>query len=606
MRRSSPSVTLVAALVALASSCTGQLPQSFRYKQQEESFTNQQKVNTKIDLLWVIDNSSSMDVSQQALRDKFAGFARKYLKPYWDIRIAVITTDVYLANPAFSTYLNSSVPGMSNYKSNHLGLLAASRIANGASPASDPKLLKLASLGISVNANPSLAGVFASGLKYKDIVPAWGLGRDYARLLPGAHDGPIAGLCFERMPYFLAEDNAAYPLVKGPQCMIRDSSDEAGTSRCLTPPDGSSSVSECVNTTLNDTVRSGQALLSTKLEDPSISETAWVQSLIDQFTVNVSAGTSGSGSERGIGSVLEFLDVNESSPTSFFRKDSLRGIIFLSDEDDQTLQLPALGSLPAGFSPSTDYACDLNSLVAANTGKFANPSNYIQNQYKYCCAEGGGCSLVNRGCKTKNIDGHDYTVGTCADDTKLMKVADAKAKLDAFFDSLDGTTTGASTYFVAAIVPTSWATIEALIPQRYQSDDHIDIMPFYASNGSLVTQTRLRIPAVDRGDRYMELASLVGNGSLSLDLGSPDYSVLLDSIGKTLVEKKSVFPLNFAPTAKSDMIVKVLHADGSATVLREDQYNFEGKSLIVTDTAFVLSLKESDQVTVNYQPKSLN
>jgi len=62
-------------VLILSSGCTSQIPGSFRFLQQEQKFASQQKINTKIDLLWVVDNSASMDVSQQKLRDGFSGFA---------------------------------------------------------------------------------------------------------------------------------------------------------------------------------------------------------------------------------------------------------------------------------------------------------------------------------------------------------------------------------------------------------------------------------------------------------------------------------------------------------------------------------------------------
>ena len=89
----------------VAFGCTQNIPEAYHYQQQEEYFGASAKVNTKIDLLWVIDNSASMDSSQEKLRNGFASFATKYLKPTWDIRLAVITTDTFLANSAFQTYL---------------------------------------------------------------------------------------------------------------------------------------------------------------------------------------------------------------------------------------------------------------------------------------------------------------------------------------------------------------------------------------------------------------------------------------------------------------------------------------------------------------------
>ncbi|MBS1985414.1 MAG: hypothetical protein JST16_14710 [Bdellovibrionales bacterium] len=591
------------ALLTLTASCTGQLPGSFRYQQQEEAFSSQQQVNTKIDLLWVVDNSSSMDVSQKALRDKFAGFAKKYLKPYWDIRVAVITTDTYLANPVFQNYMNTTIPGSVNFKSYYLASMVAARAA-AVNPATDGKLSTLSLMGVSVTTSVGSAGIFTNGIKYKDLVPGWARGTDYARLLPGIHDGPIAALCTEKLPYFAADDNAAYPLVFGPQCKIRDASDTyTGVAQCLNPTSGTS-VTQCVNTVLNDTVHSGKAILLTKPDGIVPDQDAWVQSLIDNFTVNVSVGSAGGGSERGLGSVMEFIDNNESSATAFFRPDSLRGIIFVSDEDDQTMTLPNISAVPTGFSPDTDYGCDMNSLVTANTGKFADPTNFLQNQYKYCCTS--GCALKPTTCPVRTVGSLTYSVGVCPDASKLVTVASVKDKLDAFFLQLDGNKYTTPNYFVFAIVATSDTTIQTLQAARYQSDDHLDTMPFYNSSGAVVTQARPRIPAVDKGWRYIEFADAVGNGSMSYDIGSPDYSVLLDSIGTTIIQKKSVFQLTFAPTTKDEMIVKVNHADGTSTIVDHAQYEFSGKTLTITDLPFVLSLKDTDAVVINYQPASLN
>ena len=55
--------------------CTGQIPNSFRFNQAIQTFSSTSNVNTKIDLLWVVDNSASMDVSQQKLRNGISGFA---------------------------------------------------------------------------------------------------------------------------------------------------------------------------------------------------------------------------------------------------------------------------------------------------------------------------------------------------------------------------------------------------------------------------------------------------------------------------------------------------------------------------------------------------
>lgn len=52
-------------------------------------------VNSKIDILWVIDNSGSMDSSQQNLTDNFASFISGFVNKDLDYKMAFTTTDAY-------------------------------------------------------------------------------------------------------------------------------------------------------------------------------------------------------------------------------------------------------------------------------------------------------------------------------------------------------------------------------------------------------------------------------------------------------------------------------------------------------------------------------
>ena len=162
--------TVIAFTVLSFSACTNQLEDSFRFLQQLEAFGILTQINTKVDLLWVVDNSASMDISQRKLRDGAQAFADKYLKPSWDIRIAVITTDTYLAHSAFSTYLDTTVPGTVGYTSPYI----QGRLATFENPTWNPNLVNLTT------------GAFDSGVKYGELVPTWG--PNYSRLLPGLHD----------------------------------------------------------------------------------------------------------------------------------------------------------------------------------------------------------------------------------------------------------------------------------------------------------------------------------------------------------------------------------------------------------------------------------
>ncbi len=591
----------------LLQACTGQLLDSFRYQQAEETFQTKTEINTKIDLLWVVDNSASMDVVQKNLREKLRGFADVYMSPNWDIRIGVITTDAYLANPTFNNYLSSTIGGSVNYRSKHIKELIEFRQGLGFNSGNDSKLGVLSSLGVN---QTSSRGTFSSGFTYGDMVPAWSQGADYARLIPGIRDGPISGLCFEVQTLFMIGNQPGSSIL-GPSCGVRDAADRTGVEKCLRPDSSQIGVEECVNTVLNDTVHSGKAIISTKLPDGNTDANAWRNQLVDDFMVNISVGTTGGGSERGLSSVEEFLNVNEVSESQFFRKDSLRGIIFLADEDDQSISIPS----PAGmYTPFDDYRCDLDALEEANTDKFADARNYLANDYKYCCS-GNTCRYKDLGCSAKVIDGQSFTVGICQNESNLIPVSYFKDKLVDYFYALDEVeedavspaprTSEAANFFAVSIVPKTAATVLAMRAERTISTDRTDDLQYY-SGGSVVTSQRIRQVSVDYGERFIAFADAVGNGSESFDIGEPDYSVILDNIGKTLVAKKSTFQLRFAPTQKSDMIVKIIRENGQIDIVAHDQYEFEGKSLTITDFNLVLSLKSTDNLSVDYQPSSLD
>lgn len=542
-----------------ASACTGQIPNSFRLAQQEQDFSSQQEINTKIDLLWVIDNSASMDVSQQKLRQGFAGFARKYMKPTWDIRVGVITTDTYMAHPSFSGYLGRTIPQTAGWQSPYI----SGRLATWVNPSWNPSLVNMGT------------GKFEGGVKFGDLVPVWG--PNYSRLLPGLHDGPITALCSELMPYFYTGVTL---------CTIRDNQNAYnGPSKCLNPGSGESSVSQCVNTIQNDSIHSGKAIISTMPPAGVAGDDAWTNQLIQDFMINVTTGSAGQGSERGLGSLQQLLADNESTNTSFFRAGSLRGIIFVSDEEDQTIEIPS--SVDANFKPQTFYKCDQTSLIALNGATPVTGTN------GYCCSDPSkNCSYGSEGtsCDSKTIDGYTYTISVCPKPEKLVPVQTVKDQLDSFFSALDQNSAGSGTYFITSIVALNAQAIQTLQAERNTNDTAV---------GAIKTH------AVDRGDRYLELGNLVGNGSLAMNIADDDYSPILDAIGRAIISKKSTFTLARAPTGTEDMVVQVKHADGTTTVVGPEKFVIEGKSLIFIDQDFILSLSATDKMSINYQPKTL-
>jgi hypothetical protein len=569
------SAFLGVSLAVSVTACTGTTPDILRLAQQSETFSTTQTVNTKVDLLWVVDNSASMDVQQKKLREGFSAFATKYMQPTWDIRVAVIPTDVYLANSYWTSYLDRTIPGTVGA---HSSIVDAKATAGSwINPVWNTLLVNL-------TPGPNL-GAFTNGLKYKELIPVWG--PNYSKLLPGNHDGPIPGLCSELLPYFASTQSGS------PNCQVRDSG-ATGTTNCLNPASGQDSSSQCVNTIQNDTVRSGKAIVKTMPPTGTAGDQVWIDRLIDDFMVNVTTGTAGQGSERGFSSVLQMLADNEGTATSFFRAGAVHGIIFISDEDDQSVTDPT--SPASDYHPMWEYSCDQAGLIALNNGS-PNPVKNISGANGYCCT-GAGCSYgahANTGttCPAKTIDGNSWTVSVCPRTSKLIPVSGSssvKSQLDTFFTALEGGNVALMNYFVVSIVPTTWASVQAIQTARVASD---------VANGQIVQR------AVDRGDRYMDLVTQVGNGSFTMDINLANYTTILNAIGNAVIAKKGTFELTRAPTGLEDLKVYVVHQDGSKSLVSSSIYTISGSQIVISDINFILSLKATDSILISYEPKTI-
>ena len=102
----------------------------------------------------------------------------------------------------------------------------------------------------------------------------------------------------------------------------------------------------------------------------------------------------------------------------------------------------------------------------------------------------------------------------------------------------------------------------------------------------------------------MALSDAVGNGSLKLELGAANFDTLLDEIGMTIVQNKGAFTLARAPTGFEDMQVFIVHGDGTTYQVQAAQMSIAGTVLTITDLNLVLSLKSTDIISLNYQPKA--
>jgi hypothetical protein len=538
--------------VLLNDGCTGQLPGAFKLQQASQTFASSQSVNTKVDMLWVVDNSASMDPSQKSLRAGFAAFAQKYMQPTWDIQVGVITTDTYLANSRYASYRTST--------------------GNG------------------------------NGTAYPRWQSNWG------QLLSGNHDGPMAAKCSTNYPYFYYGYG---------QCSVRDSQTGAGVTgqyECLNPTGSQDSAVLCVNTLNHDNIHSGNPLVKTMLP-AGWDAYSWTQQLVKDFMTNVSTGASGSGIERGLGSILEFVDDNELdkqgvSPNKLFRPGSLRVIIIVSDEDDQTVD-PAVNT---ASDPSTGYIWD----VSDSTDSSAPGANAGHCRSRTVPCPSGTCAAVpcpnNANNQCANPDAshftYTYTVSYCTpqpESTALMPVGNVKTKLDDFFYGLDGVTgaTGsdAANYFVVSVIPMSGESLTALHKNR--GDEDQTVLGAFAGNSGWRRVTS------DYGARYAAFDQAVANGSFEMELIDPahpdatDFTPILEKIGSQIVGKKAVFTLDRAPTGQEDIVLTIKHADGSVTPVGPSQYAISGKVLTITDLNVVLGFSSTDQVSISYQPSTV-
>jgi hypothetical protein len=533
-------------------------------------------VSTKVDLLWVVDNSSSMDTEQQRLRQGLAAFTQKYMQPTWDIQVAAIPTDLYMAAPEFTTYRSQSV--------------------------------------------------------VQTLIPQWssedGSGNaTYATLLPGLHDGPIASSCAVGLPYFY---------YGATQCTIRQDSGSTSKTACAATDDST----QCVNTAFVNSIHSEQGIIKTMPLAGTPGDQNWVNTVTSQLMTNLSTGSAGDGSERGMQSVLQLISDNEkaSSTTKFFRPGSTRVIIFLSDEDDQTMPAPAVAGTQV--QPFEYYMCDIAhltaqgdaSLIPSICGAGKTYSNngasitYPGNSY----VDGGG----NTTCKTNSLFAaetggvtgssyykqigyndangnvipaqgtYSYTIGICPNPDYVMPISTIKTNLDNFFNGLDGTAGVNSSYSIVSIVPWDAASVQAvqgtdstgayLSPATARHLDDVNVNT--ASPGAAII-----MQAVDRGDRYIALGNRVGNGSFTANLASSDYSPILNAIGTQMATQKGVFIIPNPPASQQQLSVMIQHSNGSpTTTIASTNFTLQGNVVTITDLPTILSFAMGDQLQFNY------
>lgn len=93
---------LAVVLASLAAVACGQSGTTYSMMTQANSFKQANVTNSQIDMLWVVDNSGSMDPLQQNMTTNFNSFMDQFVSKGYDFHLAVTSTDTYLALSQFN------------------------------------------------------------------------------------------------------------------------------------------------------------------------------------------------------------------------------------------------------------------------------------------------------------------------------------------------------------------------------------------------------------------------------------------------------------------------------------------------------------------------
>ncbi len=474
---------IIGALFVLSiSSCT-RSPQ-FKLQATNEGFssgfdvTETKKETALVDILWVVDNSKSMDPSQDKLKAGIAAFAKRFLKPENDIQMAVTTSDAFLANRKWEKYLTTKI----------------------------------------------------------------------------------------------TTDDKKAPVDRNARWNSR-----------------------------NATLKAGDVLKTKGLRS--------LDELIAKFQKQVIVGTNGFTEERGFDSVLQFLDDNEvsGSRSALFRKGSHRIIVFLTDEEEQSIDSNRDGK-------------DLNDL---------DRLFYWQNYYTgkdQAKADEILPTHITIQCPAQTVDGTRIDpISACARPDQLLSTQKFKAQLDEFFRRLDGSADSANpNYGVVSIVTKTLATINNLkqaARDRVMSDakKEADACQSGAKKCSKAYQDRQLM--ISKGEmtmevvyqqcsRYIELSDQLGPDSFSMDIGSEDYSEILNRIGLQIefhskkFSAQTRYKLDRNPVEGEVMVVRWI-SQGREVLLKSKQYRITGRDLDLIDPEMISRMRGGDRIEITYQPATV-
>ncbi|MBX9768646.1 MAG: hypothetical protein K2X47_15335, partial [Bdellovibrionales bacterium] len=94
-------VILCASLGLLVSACGSKNPSYSLLPDQQQFTQSASDLNNKVDILWVVDNSGSMQPAQDNLVANFRTFVTDFSSKAYDFSMSVVTTEAYLAASQF-------------------------------------------------------------------------------------------------------------------------------------------------------------------------------------------------------------------------------------------------------------------------------------------------------------------------------------------------------------------------------------------------------------------------------------------------------------------------------------------------------------------------
>ena len=112
--------TILASTFGLWLTACGSGGQTYSVLSTGQSFKQASTGNGQLDLLWVVDNSGSMDPLQTNLNTNFNSFIEKFVTKGYDFHLSVIGSDSYRAGPTFKN--NPLLARFSDGVSRHSGI----------------------------------------------------------------------------------------------------------------------------------------------------------------------------------------------------------------------------------------------------------------------------------------------------------------------------------------------------------------------------------------------------------------------------------------------------------------------------------------------------